>query len=112
MTLLSDFIKQLFEKNIQEQALAIQHLEKLINLFYKNYLDKLIATSSIINITLLIARSTIKFTKSINKNNYSKLTIQINKVNRVKLGLICIVFLAFFQNTGNLHIQHFSLNIM
>lgn len=53
------------EKNTWEPASAVQYLQKLINLYYKDYLDKLIVIFLAINIVLLIIRSTIKPAKSL-----------------------------------------------
>ena len=38
----------------------VQYLKKFISLFYKNYLNKLIANFKIIDILLLIAKPTVK----------------------------------------------------
>ena len=48
------------EENTLEPPLAVQHLRKLISLFYKNHLNKLTAISKAINIAPLIARPTIR----------------------------------------------------
>ena len=48
------------KKNIWKPVLAVQHLQKLIILFYKNYLDKPIAISKAIDIILPITRPIIK----------------------------------------------------
>ena len=50
------------EKNICKPYSAIQYLKKFINLFYKNYSNKLMATFKAINTTTLIARAIIKST--------------------------------------------------
>ena len=66
----SDYLQELYylvfwkrylkEKNILELVLAIQHLKKIINSFYKDYLYKLIAIFKAMNIVLLMARPIIK----------------------------------------------------
>lgn len=48
------------EKNTGEPALAVEHLQKLINTFHKDYLSKPIATSSLINIPSPISKPTAK----------------------------------------------------
>ena len=51
------------EENTWESASAVQHLRKLISLFYKNYPDKSTAISLAINTTPPMVRPTIKPTK-------------------------------------------------
>lgn len=46
----------------------------MINLFYKNYTNKLIATFSIINAALLIARLVVKLNKPVIKKKHDYLT--------------------------------------
>lgn len=48
------------KKNTLKPVLAIQYFKKLIRLFYKNHFDKSTISFEIINITLLIAKLTIK----------------------------------------------------
>ena len=48
------------EKNTYEPALAVQHLRKLISLFYKNYFVKPTATSPDINSVPLMVRLIVK----------------------------------------------------
>ena len=48
------------EKNTWEPYSGVQHLRKLISLFYKDYSDKPTAISKAIDIAPLIARPTIK----------------------------------------------------
>ena len=48
------------EKNTWEPASAVQHLRKLINLFYKNHPGKPTATSPTIDTAPPMARSTVK----------------------------------------------------
>ena len=48
------------EENILEPALAVQYLRKLINLFYKDYFDKLTAIFEAINILPIMTRSNIR----------------------------------------------------
>ena len=48
------------EKNIWEPASAVQHLRKLISLFYKDHLDNPIATFPAIDTVLPMARLTIR----------------------------------------------------
>ena len=48
------------EENTWEPASAVQHLKKLINSFYKDHLDKPIATFPAIDIMPPMARPTIK----------------------------------------------------
>ena len=48
------------EENTWEPASIVQHLWKLISTFYKDYLQKPIATSPLVNTAPLIARPTIK----------------------------------------------------
>lgn len=48
------------EENTWKPALVIQNFRKLSSLFHKNYLDKLIVTFPTIDITLLMARLTVK----------------------------------------------------
>lgn len=42
---------------------TIKHFQRKINLFYKDYFNKLIITSLIINIALLIVKPIVKFIK-------------------------------------------------
>ena len=51
------------EENTWEPASAVQHLRKLINLFYKDHSDKPTATSPAIDTAPLMARPTAKSTK-------------------------------------------------
>ncbi len=44
------------EENTWEPVLVVHHLQKLINTFHKNHLDKPTATSPLINFALLITR--------------------------------------------------------
>ena len=53
------------EDNTWEPLLAVQHLKKLISLFYKNYSEKPTVISPPINSAPLMARPTIKFTQPI-----------------------------------------------
>ena len=55
------------EENTWEPASAVQHLGKLISLFYKDYPDKLTATFPTINTTPLMARPTVKPTKPLKR---------------------------------------------
>ena len=55
------------EENTWEPALTVQHLRKLIGLFYKNHLDKPTATSLPSNCAPPIARSTVKPTRPIKR---------------------------------------------
>ena len=66
------------EENTWEPASAVQYLRKLINLFHKDYLDKLIATSPIIKTTPPMARLIIKPTKP-TKQKQGQLANSINK---------------------------------
>ena len=50
------------KENTWEPLSAVQHLKNLINSFYKDYSEKLTATSPPINSTLPMARSTIRLT--------------------------------------------------
>lgn len=61
--------KYLEEKNTYKLALTIQHLRKLIRLFYRNYFKKLITIFKAIDTTLLMSRLTVKF---INKSSTKK----------------------------------------
>lgn len=48
--------KHLKKENNLESALLIQYLEKLINIFYKNYLNKAKTTLKAIDTTIRLAR--------------------------------------------------------
>lgn len=83
--------KKLFKKKtIYKCILAIQYFEKLINLFHKNYLNKLIVILILFGITLPITRSIIKSYKAnlINQNQkWDKLansTYKKAKKNQIK----------------------------
>lgn len=74
-------MKKLFEKkNIWELTSIIQYLKKLINLFYKNYLNKLLAIFFAINTPILMIRLTVKLIKLAKQkqrqsiNNFNKQT--------------------------------------
>ena len=51
------------EKNTWKLTLAVQHLKRMINFFYKDHLDKTPATSAPVNTALLIAWPTVRLTK-------------------------------------------------
>lgn len=51
--------KYLEEKNICKTFFAIQYLRKMLNIFYKKYPDKPIATFLFINTTLLMIKAII-----------------------------------------------------
>ena len=55
--------RYLEEENIWESALAVQHLGKLMSLFYNNHSDKPTTTSPSINTASLMARPTVKSTE-------------------------------------------------
>ena len=59
--------RYLEEENTWKPASVIQHLRKLINPFYKDHLDKLTATSPVIDIATPMARPTVKPTKPTKK---------------------------------------------
>ena len=52
--------RYLEEKNAWESASVVQHLRKLINLFYKDYSDKSTVTSLALDIALALARLIVK----------------------------------------------------
>lgn len=58
--------------------MAVQYFKKFISSYYKNYLDKLTATLTAINILLQIAKLTVKFTK-LAKQKYEQLANSTNK---------------------------------
>ena len=66
------------EENIQEPALAFQHLRKLISSFYKDYSDKLTVTFLPINIAPPMAKPIIKLTKP-SKQKHSQSVNSTNK---------------------------------
>lgn len=55
------------EENIQKPILILQYFGKLINLFNKNYYDKLTATSEVIDSATAILRPTISLTTDFTK---------------------------------------------
>lgn len=63
------------KKNICKPYLIVQHFKKLINLFYKDYLNKPTAISKIIDTVLPIAKPIIKFST---KKKQSQLTNSTN----------------------------------
>lgn len=62
MIILSTILKKLLgKKSISEPTLAIMHLWKIINIFQKNNLERLAATSLLLESTLLMAKATVTF---------------------------------------------------
>ena len=49
------------EENIWDPTLAVQYLQKLLSFFYIDYLQKLIATFSLINFVSLMTKPSTKF---------------------------------------------------
>ena len=66
------------EENTWEPTSVVQHLRKLISLFYKDHPDKAIVTSPAINTAPPIARPTVKPTKPL-KRKQGRLANSTNK---------------------------------
>lgn len=49
------------KKNIWELFLVVMHLQKMVSLFYKDYLEKLTVTLVFLDSALSIAKPTVKF---------------------------------------------------
>ena len=102
------------EENTWEPASAVQHLRKLINLFYKDHLNKPTAIFEAINTDLLMVRLIVRptTTTELTKQKLGRLansTHKWAKKNRALFGFYRV--LAFFQDAGNLHIKALSLSI-
>ena len=108
--------------------MANKHLKKLINLFYKGYLDKFIATSKIINTVSLIAKLTIRPTALKQKQDWlvkpaPKPTAlkqkqdwlsgnNINKKAKKNWAMSNFYYVfGLFWSAGNLCIKTLSLNV-
>lgn len=90
-------LKGYLEKiNTQEQVSAMQLMRKFMSLFYKNYLNKLIAIFEIIDTLSLMVRPIIKFTKLTKQKQGSPTnhTNQQTKKNSIALNF-CNVFSLF-----------------
>lgn len=83
------------EKNIQKLSSAIQHLQKLINSFYKDHAKKPTVISLSIDSILPMLRPTVRPTKPIIKQNETKqLIASANKLRRIELISGSTCFLA------------------
>ena len=71
------------EENTWEPLSTVQYLKKLISCFYKEYLKKPIATFPPINSALLIARPTVKPTKSTTKQKRGQPAKNANKQAKI-----------------------------
>ena len=89
------------EKNSYKPYSAVQHLKKLISLFYKDHSDKPIATSEAINTIPPMAKPTIKPaakpTTAPKQKKADQLITLTNELKKTKLRLIIIVFLPFLR---------------
>lgn len=71
------------DENTWKIALAIMHLQKMTNIFYKDYLEKSIATSLPLNSTILMARPKVNPKQKHGKNKFAKSTKWAKKAKLV-----------------------------
>lgn len=84
------------EENTWEPALAIQHLWKLLNAFYKGYLEEPIATSPPVDSVLPMAKSIIKLLADIqqwyiSKVKWPRLATSTNAREKIELYFLLIL---------------------